>query len=299
MHVPATSDLLRSSLVSAALVALAGSLAGCGAATPGPTTPAHGEVEVVVPKAEAPPKGPQTRGDGKGDGDAETDEPAAAIGTLEDMDEKTLSKLLDGSGQSGVLGVLKGIDLSGNGSGIGGIGLGGGGGLGGGIGLGGVLGGGGSGVGLGGLGSIGTLGRGGGGSGISGYGVGGGYRSDPVSGTSIDVGARSVIELGDLATLGISSEQAARALRGQFQKLRLCYETKGLDVSATSAGTLLLRLVIGSDGYIKYAASGAPFLPSKAVVACVTASLIKVYVGPPPLGAFAAVETEIAFRPRK
>lgn len=274
------------------LAPFAGALAGCGAATPSATTPAHAEVEVVVPKGEPTPSGERTKGE-----EGEMGERLSAVGTLTDLDDSVLQQLMKDAESGGVVGgVLSGSGVSG--LGLSGSGIGGGGGIGGligrGSGGGGVAGGtmGGS-IGLGGLG---TIGRGSGTG--SGYGISGsGYRSDPVPGTSINVGARSVIELGDSATVGVSVEQATRALRGQVQKLRECYEDKGLDVSAQAAGGMVLRLVIGSDGTIKYAVSAAPFLPNKGVVECVTKALTKIYVGPPPAGTFGMIETLISFRP--
>lgn len=281
----------RSRLPLLAFAGLAGLLAGCGAATPAATTPAHAEVEVVVPKTEPAAMSALVKGE-----DGEPGETLSAVGTLTALDDAAMVKMLESGGSGGVLGgVLGGVDLSAlSGSGLGGLGLSGSGVGGGGTGIG--LGGGGTMGGSIGLGGLGTIGRGSGTG--SGYGVsGGGYRSDPVSGTSISVGSRSVIELGDSATLGVSVEQATRALRGQVQKLRQCYEDKGLDVSAQAAGGMALRLVIGSDGTIKYAVSAAPFLPNKGVVECVTKALAKVYVGPPPAGTFGMIETLISFRP--
>ncbi len=295
MPLPSAPDLPRSSLVIAAFGGLALALSGCGAATPAATTPAHGEVEVVVPKSEAPP--PAARAKDANDEEDPDDGVArlSAMGTLKSIDEEQLLKLLEGTGSGGVVGGVVGGILGGSSSGLGGLGLSGSGIGGGGTGIG--LGGFGSGGGGGtiGLGSIGTIGRGSG----SGYGSSGGYRSDPVSGTSIDVSGRSIIDFGDTSTLGVSPEQSVRALRGRAHELHVCYEEKGLAVSASATGSMSLRLVIGSDGYTKYAASVAPFLPNKEVVTCVTNKLTKVYVGPPPAGSFAVIETVISFRPKK
>lgn len=270
-------------LASLALTfASASILTGCGAAATG--TAAHPEVEVVVPKVDAP-KEEKPKEDkaivkaAKNPLEGLSDEKLIDILNGKDATTGTLTSLF--GGPSG--GVVGGVIGSGGVGGFGGLGLGGGSG----VGLSGLgIGGGGSGT-IG-LGSIGTIGRGSGTLSVI----------NPVPGNAIHDNGKSVVMMGDLVTLGVSPEDATRALRNQSSKLHLCYEQKGLDLSKHIEGEMALRIVIGKDAKIAYVASDSQ-RPSPAVVKCVADALKDTYVATPAGATFGVIETTIAFKPKK
>ncbi|MFO0674795.1 MAG: hypothetical protein U0235_35125 [Polyangiaceae bacterium] len=222
---------------------------------------------------------------------------------LEVLSKKMLEAMNNKSDPSGV---LTGVLDSAQGGVVGGVigGLGGFGGLSGG--------GGGSGIGLGGLGlsgsglsaggsggggtiglgSIGTIGRG------SGYGSGSLAVINPVPGNAVHTSSRSILAMGDVTTLGLSLEDATRALRNQSYKLHACYESKGLEISKSIEGEMALWIVVGKDAKIAYVASDSQ-RPSPAVVKCVREALKDTYVATPAAATYGVIQTTIAFKPVK
>lgn len=207
----------------------------------------------------------------------ETDPKAAREKALEEAQEYGIIGLLNSGATDGVWGGVLGGTGSSSGSG--------------GLGLSGVgIGGGGSGIGLG---SIGTIGRGGGG----GFGAGS-SAVNPVAGQAVHVSGGTRIELGDSVTLGVTLEAGTRALRDRVYALRDCYR-KALDRDKQLAGSVALRLVVGSEGRVELARELGSDLADRDAVACVLKALDDVYVGRPNGTFFGVVETVVSFSPAK
>lgn len=257
--------------LASALATLA--LAGCGAASPPAAAPVV-DVAIPVAPASAKPEGSATARYGVKGPDGETDPHIARQAALRDAAEFGQIGLLQGALDSG--GVVGGVIGGVPGGVMGGIGIGGSG-----------IGGGGSGIGIG---SIGTIGRG------SGTGSGYGMSSNPVGGSSITVYNGIVVEMGDSATLGLSVEQATRALRDRVPALRSCYES-AFHKSSKLAGSVAFRLVVASNGRITYARVADSTLTDKEAVACMSKAFKDVYVGSPSGSFYGVVETVIAFHP--
>lgn len=268
----------------ATLVPLA-SLAGCGGATPAAQAPI--EVAVVDVGGAQPANGKTKPAEAKPE-QKPLDPAAARKKALEEAAEYGVLGLLnDDSLVGGVLGgVPMGVLGAGTSLGAGGLGLSGVGSGGGGTGFG-VIGG------SGGLGSIGTIGHGSGTG--SAFGSSGG---NPVSGQSIHVSGNLVVELGDAVTLGVSIEAGARVLRDRVYMLRDCYR-KGLDRNKQLAGSVALRLVVGSTGRVELVRELGSDLADREVVGCVVKGLDDAYVGVPSGSFFGVVESVVRFSPKK
>jgi len=284
MHGRLASGSVCLALVSTTLVACAG-------ATPAASSPS-GETAVVNVDAVTPPVA--GKGDKPGDkvtSGATVDPHIARKAAIEEAMEHGMIGLLGGgSGEAGeafggLIGTGGGQAFGAGGLGLSGIGSGAGGAS---------FGGGGTGAGIG-LGSIGTIGRGSGGGMVGGMVGGYGYSGTGPSGASVNVSGGVVVELGDSSTLGITLEQASRVMRDRVTAMRGCYLTS-LKGHPQRAGSVSLRLVVGSDGRVQFVRVFASDLGDKEAHDCLTKAMKEAYVGVATGGFYGVIETVVSFR---
>ncbi len=280
---------------------LGGGLAGCGAATtkiPGtaaaevqvnldgekPKEDGHGATKGAAEEAKPTPEEARKAGILEALGKLEE---AGIVGVLSGTDDvqelSAFAKLVPGGVSGGMVGGVPGgviggtIGLGSGGGGFGGLG---------GVGLSGIgVGGGGRGEGIG-LGSIGGLSSGR----VS------AYSSNTVSGQSVYASGDAVVELGDSGTLGLTLEEATRAIRNHGFGLRDCY-ADGLEKNGSLAGQMTVRLVVGKDGEIDYVRFVDSAMGDEKVLSCIRKELLGAQVGTPLGGLFGVIETVFRFRP--
>ena len=90
-------------------------------------------------------------------------------------------------------------------------------------------------------------------------------------------------------------EVIQRIVRANFGRFRGCYE-RGLDRSPSLRGRVEARFLIGRDGNVAVASSGASDLPDEQVVSCVVRAFTTLSF-PEPTGGTVTVVYPLAFSP--